>query len=124
MTVRTLKKKFSNEEIVKLSEEILPKLENSKINIILFDVPVEVDFDEFEDLFVYSEEITINLQTNQVIPLFRGKFSKKKNNKISAVVMLKDNHFRGLINPLNNRIIPHDIKKLFNFIDVRVDENA
>lgn len=61
----------------KLSEEILPKLENSKINIILFDVPVEVDFDEFEDLFVYSEEITINLQTNLKF-LYLGENSQKK----------------------------------------------
>ena len=104
-------------------EEILPKLEGSKVNIILFDVTgAGVSFEEFKDLCIYSEKITINLQTKEVVPLFKGEFSKEENKNISAVVMLKDMlkdwYFKGLINPLSDKTIPDNIKKLFNLIDV------
>ena len=102
----------------RISKEILPKLKNNKINIILFDVPAEVSFDEFEDLFIFSNKITIDRRTKEIVPLFKGEYSKEANKKISAVVMLKNNCFKGIINPLNEKEISDNIKKLFNLINI------
>lgn len=107
----------------KVSEEFLPKIDDDKINIILFEVPPEVEFDEFEDLFIYSVKVYVDKRTMKPARYFKGEFSKEENSKISAVIMLYDGSYEGIINPLNNKNIPEEIKGLFNLkeYEVKID---
>lgn len=102
----------------RIKEEVLPKLTNNKINLILFEVPIGVDFDEFEDLFIFSEKRKYDLKAKQIIPLFEGWFSEEESKNISAVIMLKNNTYKGIINPLNKKIIPLNLKKVFNLREI------
>ncbi len=106
-------------------DKILSKLLDDKINFILMNVPPGVDFGEFMDLLIFCQRngkggviYNINTETKQVIRHFLGEFSKKENDKISSVIMMKNNHFKGVINPLNNKKIPDILKKLFNLIEI------
>jgi len=112
-----------------ISERILPKLDSETINLILINVPPIVDFNEFADLLVYCKrsreggvKYTINWKTKQVILRFNGEFSNEENKDISAVIMMKDNYFKGIINPLNKAKIPDDLTGIFNLQNIEFTE--
>jgi len=111
----------------RISEKILPKLEDDKINLILINVNPLVEFDEFEDLLIFCErsreggvKYTYDRKTKQFIWEFKGEFSKGENKNISAVIMMKNNHFKGIINPLNDKQIPTNLKEMFNLIEFEI----
>ena len=43
-----------------------------------------------------------------------------ENKKISAVIMMKNNYFKGIINPLNDKQIPANLKEMFNLIEFEI----
>jgi len=111
----------------RISEEILPKLEDGKINLILMHVNPLVEFDEFEDLLIFCErsrkggvKYTYDRKKEQFIWGFKGEFSREENKKISAVIMMKNNYFKGIINPLNKQQIPDKLKRVFNLIEFEI----
>lgn len=109
-----------------ITERIIPKLDKNSINLILINVPSEVDFDEFEDLFIFCERsksgviYKFDKKTREVISEFAGEFSRKENKIISGVIMMKNNYFKGIINPLNEKDISEELISLFNLIKIKL----
>jgi len=45
---------------------------------------------------------------------FKEEFSKEENKNISAVIMIKNNYFKRIINSLNEQQIPKNLTRVFN----------
>jgi len=110
-----------------ISEKILHKLDDIKTNLILINVPPIVDFDEFIDLLIHHERsreggvsVPIDVEKMEDIPDFSGEFAHKSNENISAVIMMKNGGFRGILNPYRRRDVPDILMEFFrieNFVE-------
>ena len=104
----------------KITDEVIDKLNEKNINLILVNAPVGMDFDEFEDLFVFCKRTKggvnyiFDKKTMQRIFPFNGEFSRKENKIISGVIMMKKDYFKGILNPLNGKEISHKLIDIFN----------
>jgi len=124
----------------RIVKKVLRNLNANRVNLIVLGV-VGVGFDEFEDLFVFSNQYQVNPRTLEVIRHFEGLFSSERYDALSAVVMMKDPferwlnpwrrtemrpgdaEFRGLLNPRRRRKVPQRIARAFNIVDLLESHN-
>ena len=115
-------------------KKIIHRLDVHRVNLVVVGV-VSIGVDEFEDLFLFSNQYHINPETKSMIRYFDGLFSSEKYKSLSAIVMMKDPferwlnpwrrketrpgepEFSGLSNPRCAREVPGNLKDAFRIFD-------